>query len=161
MKQFMKVLIWIVILGAVLFGVYAILPAYPQSFLKSFVQPVVNSQAKARIDQVKALVNKDVNAKYQDILEHYTNTSCWVYEQGTGFETVTFYGKGASINIKEVPDHEDHLYTSTAVKFEFVITPKPGEEGYSVEVKAYIENNLQDEVIRDLMIRQLYAGNGK
>ncbi len=155
MKQFMKVLIWIVILGAVLFGVYAILPEYPQNFMKSFVQPVVNSQAKTRIAQVKALKNKDVDATYQDILEHYTNTSCWVYEQGTGFETVTFYGKGASINIKEVPDHEDHLYTSTAVKFEFVIT------GNNVEIKAYIENNLQDEVIRDLMIKQLYAGNGK
>jgi len=144
-----------VILGAVLFGVYAILPEYPQSFMKSFVQPVVNSQAKTRISQVKALKNKDVDATYQDILEHYTNTSCWVYEQGTGFETVTFYGKGASINIKEVPDHEDHLYTSTAVKFEFVIT------GNNVEIKAYIENNLQDEVIRDLMIRQLYAGGAK
>lgn len=155
MKQFMKVLIWIVILGAVLFGVYAILPEYPQSFMKSFVQPVVNSQAKTRIDQVKALKNADVNATYQDILEHYTNTSCWVYEQGTGFETVTFYGKGASINIKEVPDHEDHLYTSTSVKFEFVIT------GNNVEIKAYIQENLQDDVIRDLMIRQLYSGGSK
>lgn len=155
MKQFTKVLIWIVILGAVLFGVYVILPEYPQSFMKSFVQPVVNSQAKTRIAQVKALKNADVNATYQDILEHYTNTSCWVYEQGTGFETVTFYGKGASINIKEVPDHEDHLYTSTSVKFEFIIT------GNNVEIKAYIEENLQDDVIRDLMIRQLYSGGSK
>ncbi|MCM1178940.1 MAG: hypothetical protein NC347_01695 [Clostridium sp.] len=155
MKQFTKVLIWIVILGAVLFGVYQILPAYPQSFIKSFVQPVVNAQAKTRIEQVKALTNKDVNANYQTILEHYTNTSCWVYEQNGATETVTFYGKGASINIKDVKDHEDHLYPSTAVKFEFVIT------GNNVEIKAYIEDNLQDEVIRDLMITQLYAGGSK
>ncbi|MDE6433322.1 MAG: hypothetical protein K2L07_03760 [Lachnospiraceae bacterium] len=155
MKQFMKVLIWIVILGAVLFGVYTILPEYPQSFMKSFVQPVVDAQAKTRIEQVKALKNKDVDASYQEILEHYTNTSCWVYEQGAGNEIVTFYGKGASINIKDVPNHEDHLYPSTAVKFEFVIT------GNNVEIKAYIEDNLQDETIRDLMISQLYAGGKK
>lgn len=152
MKQFMKVLIWVVILGAVVFGVYMVLPEYPQNFMKSFVQPVVNSQAKTRISQVKALRNEDVNATYQEILERYTNTSCWVYEQGTGVEKVTFYGKGATINIKEVPDHEDHLYTSTAVKFEFIIT------GNNVNINAYIEDKPQDEVIRDLMIRQLYGG---
>ena len=155
MKQLGKVLILIVILGAVVFGIYMVLPEYPQNFMKSFVQPVVNSQAKARINAVKNLKNKDVDATYQEILEHYTNTSCWVYEQGTGFETVTFYGKGASINIKEVKDHEDHLYTSTAVKFEFIIT------GNNVKINAYIENNLQDEVIRDLMIRQLATGSTK
>lgn len=155
MKQFTKVLIWIVILGAVLFGVYVILPEYPQSFMKSFVQPVVNSQAKTRIDQVKALKNTDVNATYQDILEHYTNTSCWVYEQGDGTEIVTFYGKGATINIKEVPEHEDHLYTSTSVRFKFIIT------GNNVEIKAYIEDQEQDEVIRDVMIRQLYGVGDK
>lgn len=155
MKQFMKVLIWIVILGAVLFGVYTLLPEYPQSFMKSFVQPVVDTQAKTRIEQVKALKNKDVDASYQEILEHYTNTSCWVYEQGTGNEIVTFYGKGASINIKDVPNHEDHLYPNTAVKFEFVIT------GNNVEIKAYIEDNLQDETVRDLMINQLSAGGKK
>ena len=152
MKQFMKVLIWVVILGAVVFGVYMVLPEYPQSFMKSFVQPVVNSQAKTRINQVKALRNEDVNATYQEILERYTNTSCWVYEQGTGVEKVTFYGKGATINIKEIPEHEDHLYTSTSVKFEFIIT------GNNVTINAYIEEKPQDEVIRDLMIRQLYGG---
>ena len=152
MKQFMKVLMWIVILGAVVFGIYTVLPEYPQSFMKSFVQPVVNSQAKTRINQVKALRNEDVNATYQEILERYTNTSCWVYEQGTGVEKVTFYGKGATINIKEIPEHEDHLYTSTSVKFEFIIT------GNNVTINAYIEEKPQDEVIRDLMIRQLYGG---
>lgn len=155
MKQFGKVLIWIIILGAVVFGVYMMLPEYPQNFMKSFVQPVINSQAKERINAVKNLRNQDVNATYQEILEHYTNTSCWVYEQGTGFETVTFYAKGASINIRDVPDHEDHLYTSTSVKFEFIIT------GNSVKINAYIENSLQDEAVRDLMIRQLATGNTK
>ena len=154
MKQFMKVLIWILILGGVVFGVYMVLPEYPQNFMKSFVQPIVNSQAKTRINQVKKLKNKDVDATYQDILEHYTNTSCWVYEQGNGFETVTFYAKGASINIKDVPDHEDRLYTSTAIKFQFVIT------GNNVKITAFIEDKAQDDTIRDLMIRQLYTGKG-
>lgn len=152
MKQFMKVLIWVIILGAAVFGIYLVLPEYPQNFMKSFVQPVVNSQAKTRINQVKALHNSDVDATYQDILEKYTNTSCWVYEQGTGVEVVTFYGKGATINIKDIEGHEDHLYPNAYVKFEFIIT------GNNVTIKAYIQDVLQDEVIRDLMLRQLFNG---
>lgn len=48
MKGFLKVIIWIVILGAICFGVYMILPEYPQNFVKSVVQPMVNSQAKQK-----------------------------------------------------------------------------------------------------------------
>ena len=49
MKNFLKTLLWIVIIGAVLFGIYYVLPEYPQNFIKSFVQPIVNSEAKTRI----------------------------------------------------------------------------------------------------------------
>ncbi len=51
MKNFLKTLLWIVIIGAVLFGIYYVLPEYPQNFIKSFVQPIVNSEAKTRIQQ--------------------------------------------------------------------------------------------------------------
>lgn len=154
MNKFFKVLVWVIILGAVCFGIYSVLPEYPKSFVKSFVQPVVSKEAKTRIEQVKSLNNQDVNATYKDILERYTNTSCWVYDKNasSGAEIVTFYGKGASINIKDVPKHEDRLYTSCAVKFTFEIT------GNSVTITAEIDNQPQDEVIRDVMIKQLYNG---
>lgn len=154
MKKFLKVLMWIVILGVVCFGIYTVLPNYPKNFVKSFVQPVVNSEAKARINAVKNLTNQDVEATYQKILETYTNTSFWVYEKNEvdGTETVSFYGKGAYINIKDVKDHDDMLYTSCAVRFDFVI------KGNTVNINAYIDNVAQDDVIKEVMIKQLYEG---
>lgn len=154
MKGFFKVLVWILILGGVGFGVYAILPEYPHNLVKSIIQPYVDVQAKTRIAQVKALKNKDQDACYEDILEPHTRTQVWVYEpsDGTGREKVTFYGRGAFINIKELDGHDDYMYTSTTVKFEFLIN------GKNVTINAYIEGKLQDEAVRDLMIRELYTG---
>lgn len=154
MKQFLKVVIGVVILVAICFGVYTVLPEYPHNMVKSFVQPVIDKQAKTRLTAVKNLVNKDLEATYQKILESHTTTYFWIYDadEATGTETVTFYAKGAHINIKDVPDHEDHLYTSCGVKFEFKIS------GTTVDITAYIENQAQDDVIKELMFRQLLSG---
>ena len=152
MKEFVRVLIWVAVLGGILFGVYTVLPEYPHNYVKALVQPVVNAQAKKRILQVKNLKNEEMDALYQNILEKNTRNTCWVYEEGVGIETVTFYGSGATINIKDLENHDNHLYTSTLVKFEFVIT------GNSVDITAYIENQAQDDEVKELMIQQLYQG---
>lgn len=148
-----KWIIWILVLVVVLAGVYMVLPEYPKAVVTSVFQPIVNSQAKTRIDQVKNLNNGKVNANYQTILEGKTNTHAWVYESEGSVEKVSFYGKGAKITIKDVKDHQDFLYTSSPVKFEFIIT------GNNVDISAYIEGQLQDDVIKDLMIEQLYLGS--
>lgn len=155
MRQFLKVVIGIIILAGICFGVYTVLPEYPHNMVKSFVQPVMDKQAKVRIDEVKNLVNKDLEATYQKILESHTTSSFWIYDanEAAGTETVTFYAKGAHINIKDVPDHEDHLYTSCGVKFVFAIS------GKTVNITAYIEKEAQDEVIKEVMFKQLLSGN--
>lgn len=147
-----KVIIWIVVLIAVLAGVYLILPEYPKSVVKSVFQPVLNSQAKLRIDQVKSLENGDLKANYETILEGKVKTPTWVYESAGTVEKVTFQGSGATINIKDVEDHEDFLYQGCVVKFEFVIS------GNKVDIYAYIDGELQDDVIKDFMLGQLYIG---
>lgn len=155
MKQFLKVLIGIVVLGVIGFCVYSVLPEYPQNMVKSIVQPIIDSHAKERITAVKNLQNQDLKSTYQTILESNTTNSFWVYEANevTGTEIVTYYGSGAHINIKEVKGHEDMLYTSCQVKFEFVIT------GNKVDITAYIDGEMQDDDVKELMIQQLLAGN--
>lgn len=73
MKKFFKVMMWIIILGAIFFGIYAVLPEYPKNFVKSFVQPIVDSNAKMRIDQIKNLQVTDIEGvtgqTYQSVLE--------------------------------------------------------------------------------------------
>ncbi len=167
MKQVLKVIITILIICGVGYGVYMIVPEYPHNFIKSFVQPVMDVQAKLRIDQVKKL---DVNIKglegvtYQDALEKNTGMSCWVYEKDetTGKEMVVYRGNGASVNMKEYNDYNGKLYTSAIIKFEFHI------DGTKVEIIPFIdgtEMNLKDgkhveqnkEVLK-MIVSQLYGG---
>ena len=154
MKVLGKVLIWVIILGLVVFGVYLILPEYPHNLMRSLVQPVIDTQAKVRIEQVQQLVNKELNANYKDILEGGTKTPCWVYDfdEITGAEAVTFYGTGATINIKDVEGVEDKFYTSSSVKFVFHIT------GNNVEkIEAQIDYKEQTEAVKDFILSEFYA----
>lgn len=166
MKQFLKVVIWIVVLGAVLVGVYMVLPEYPKNYVNSIVQPMVNSQAKTRIAQVKALANKDMgNATYETILESKTKNACWVYEtkeEEPGMEYVTFYGRGVSINLKDWTDYQGKLSTSATVKIEFRI------RGNNVDILPYVDGTLmhiedgnhveQNDKIKLAIFNQMYNG---
>lgn len=142
MKGFIKAVVWIVIVVAALVGVYFVLPEYPQDFVKSIVQPVVDAEAKVRIEQVQSLLVKELdNASYKTLLEGKAKNPCWAYEkdENTGVETVTFHGRGYSINLKEWREYNGVLSTSAAVKFEFVITG-----GKQVDVHAYVDGVLME-----------------
>lgn len=166
MKKFFKVVVWIVILGAVLFGVYTVLPEYPHNFAKSVIQPIIDSEAKTRITQVKALTNKDLNnATYETILESEANTTCWVYEtreEEPGVEYVIFYGRGVSINLKDFVDYNGKLSTNAIVKIEFRI------RGNNVDIYPYVDGtkmNIEDgkhvdqnDQIKLEIFKQLYSG---
>ncbi|MGN0154505.1 MAG: hypothetical protein ACI4A3_08625 [Lachnospiraceae bacterium] len=165
MKKFLKVVLWIIIIGGVCTGIYMVLPEYPQNFIKSFVQPIVDSEAKMRIDQVKKLEADGLKGvTYQTALEKNTGMSCWVYEKDetTGVEYVIYYGNGASVNMKDYADYNGKLYTSCSVKFEFKIT------GNSVEIYPYLDGtkmNIEDgahvdknKEVRQIIVQQLYGG---
>ena len=167
MKQVLKVIVSIVILVAVVYGIYMIVPDYPHDFIKSFVQPVVDVEAKTRISQVQ---NMPVGIKgldgvtYKVALEKNTGTSCWVYDKDetTGQEIVVYRGRGASVNMKDYMDYNGKLYTSAYLKFEFIIT------GNTVEIIPYIDDtkmNIKDgahveknKEVLQLIVSQLYGG---
>lgn len=129
MKKILQILVWVIVLVAAGYAIYEfVLPEYPRKFVKSFVQPVVDSQAKTRIDQVKnssvGKVKGIEGATYQTVLEKNTGMSCWVYEldeEKPGYEYVVYYGKGAGINLKNFTDYNGNMSTSSFVKFKFEI----------------------------------------
>ena len=131
MKNFLKTLLWIVIIGAVLFGIYYVLPEYPQNFIKSFVQPIVNSEAKTRIQQVQNLAVEGVDGQtYKTVLEKNTGMSCWVYEtreEEPGVEYVIYMGNGASVNaLIKMPVREK------IGRYKYTLEPNLDEEYESV-----------------------------
>lgn len=165
MKGFVKVLVWIVVLAAICAGVYFVLPEYPQSVVKSVVQPMIDSQAKKMIGEVQSIINNDLNkASYKTILESNTKNPCWVYnkDETTGEQSVVFYGRGVSINLKDWSDYGGMLSTSASVKFEFKIT------GNNVEILPYVDgkpmyikdgaHTEQNDKIKLDILSQLYTG---
>ena len=166
MKGFLRVVIWGAIFATALFGIYMILPEYPQNFAKSIVQPVFNNEAEIMISKVKALQNKDVeNATYETILEANAKNPCWVYsvdEANPQVQYVTFYGRGIGMNLKDWTDYQGNLSTSAIVKIEFKIT------GSSVEIIPYVDGvkmQIEDgrhveenKKIKQSIFEQLYKG---
>lgn len=168
MKGFLKVVVWIVVVIAALVGVYYVLPEYPQDYVKSVIQPLVNAESKARVEQVQNLLVKELdNASYKAILEAKTKNPCWAYEKDdtTGVETVTFHGRGLTINLKDWTDYSGLLSTNATVKVEFVITG-----GQKVDIHVYVDDTLMEIVdakdshqednkkIRLEILKQVYYG---
>ena len=165
MKGFLKVVVWILVLAAICVGVYFVLPEYPQSFVKSVFQPMTDAVAKSKIEQVQGILNKDLgNASYKTILESKTKNPCWVYakDEVTGEESVTFYGRGVTINLKEWQEYQGMLSTSASVKVVFEI------DGQQVNIHPYVDGVLMEIVdgkhveenkkIRQDILSQLYSG---
>lgn len=166
MKGFLKGVVWILVLAAVCVGVYYILPEYPQSYVKSVFQPMVDAVAKAKIEQVQGSLNKDLdNASYKTILESKTKNPCWVYIMDDGgVEHVVFYGRGVSMNLKEWGDYQGKLSTSASIKIDFEFTTNgvsvhPYVDGYLMEINdgKHVDQNKK---IRKEILSQLYSGMG-
>lgn len=166
MKGFVKVVVWIVVLAAICVGVYFILPEYPQSYVKSIFQPMTDAAADLRIGQVQNMLNDELDkATYKTILEAKTKNPCWVYkmDEVTGAESVTFYGRGVTINLQDYRDYQGKLSTSAMIKVVFDIT------GNKVQIHPYVDGvlmELNDESyeeknkeIRTTIFRQMYTGN--
>lgn len=165
MKGFLKIIVWVAILISACIGIYMVLPEYPQSYVKSMIQPMVDTVAKGRIEAVQNLTNKDLNnATYKTILESKTENPCWIYktDETTGTEYVVFYGRGVQINLKDWEDYGGKLSTSASVKIEFEII------GSTVNIHPYVDGRLMEitdgqhveknDEIRLVIFTQLFEG---
>lgn len=148
MKDIFKKLFVVLIVVGIFVGVYMILPEYPQNYVKGKLQSVADVEAKAMIDKVKNLQCKDVNnLTFDEILTKNTTTGCWSYQaaedSADGCARVYYYGKGASVNLKDWPDYGGLLYTSAVVKIEFKIN------GKNVDIYPYIDDLKEPKYIDD------------
>lgn len=167
-----KIIFVLVLLGA-LYLVYAfLLPEYPQSVVKGFIQPKIDSTANARIEEVKKAQCKDVDGLTYEQVFANAQTTCWVYvtpdKSNDGAEHVIFYGKGLDINLKDWPDYNGGMmYLATSIKMDFII------RGNNFELVPYVddfENGLRlydgkheedNNKIRKDIMNQIYSGMRK
>lgn len=158
MKTFGKILIIVVILGAILFGIYSILPEFSHNIIRSMYQEKFDNVARAKIQATQELTNPNLNQNYKTILETNTDLKGWVYDKGEdgSTETVTFYGNKVSLVLKEIPDHEDMIYDNTTVKVEFVTD---AEENISVNLYLGNATTPVDDIVRSYVFAQLLNGS--
>lgn len=150
MGKFGKILIWTLVFVAIMGAIYLVLPEQPKASVQSVFQPMFNTEAKARMDQVKNLKNGELKRTYANILEPKVKMASWVYQKDEAGERVIFYGSSAYINIQDIEGVSDMLYTSSSVKMVFNI----GTDN-SVKIDAYIDGKLQPEAVKQSMFYQL------
>ena len=148
MKKILKKIGTVLVIIAVLVGIYFILPEYPHNYIKGVVQSVTDVEAKAMINKIKNLHCKEIdNHTYEEILTKNTSSGCWSYlsaeNSSDGYARVYFYGSGASVNLKDWPDYGGMLYTSAIVKVEFKIVNE------NVEIYPYIDDLKKPKYIDD------------
>ena len=122
MKKLVKFIITMLIVAAIGYGFYTLLPEYPQAMVKSIIQPHVDKVAKQKIFEQKTEKYKKTKTEYGVLLFDWGNTNVWVYEnlEEENKEVVTFYTTGVSIDLGELPNNKEIFYSEASVKIEFI-----------------------------------------
>lgn len=120
MNKIIKVIIAIIIAGAILAGVYFVLPETSQMYIKGMIQYHFDDDAKTHVDKIKAIKMPDTDITFGDGLEKACKSTAWYYEEGaTDTWVVTFYG--SKININLTGDGYDNVYTEKPIKITFSV----------------------------------------
>ena len=115
MNKIITVIIAIIIAGAILAGVYFVLPETYQMYIKGMIQYHFDDDAK-----IKAIKMPDTDVTFGDGLEKACKSTAWYYEEGaTDTWVVTFYG--SKININLTGDGYDNVYTEKPIKITFSV----------------------------------------
>ena len=100
MKTFLKILVAIIIVGALCFGIYCILPETSQMYVKGNIQYRTNETAKTQVDKIKKTKIPGTEKTFGAGLEGLCKSCAWYYEEeANGDWMVTFYGSKATMDL--------------------------------------------------------------
>lgn len=149
MKTFLKILIAIIVVVAIAFGIYCVLPETQKMFIKGNIQYRTDDEAKEKIDILKANTISytetadngvsqvvDTGVTYGDALEKACKTTAWYYEKtADGSITITFYGSKASLDLAKY--NVEGIYVNQTIK---VVFSFPANDKSTVSI--YLEDEL-------------------
>ena len=111
MKTFLKILVAIIIVGALCFGIYCILPETSQMYVKGNIQYRTNETAKTQVDKIKKTKIPGTEKTFGAGLEGLCKSCAWYYEEeANGDWMVTFYGSKATMDLTTAG--MDQMYTA-------------------------------------------------
>ena len=120
MKTFLKILVAIIIVGALCFGIYCILPETSQMYVKGNIQYRTNETAKTQVDKIKKTKIPGTEKTFGAGLEGLCKSCAWYYEEeANGDWMVTFYGSKATMDLTTAG--MDQMYTEQPMKVTFTV----------------------------------------
>ena len=155
MKKLVKFIITMLIVAAIGYGFYTLLPEYPQAMVKSIIQPHIDDVAKQKIFEQKNEKEKNTKTEYGVLLFDWGNTNIWVYEnlEEENKEVVTFYTTGVSINLGELPNNKEIFYSEASVKIEFIKDNNKTKN--NKQVIMYINGNEVDKETKNYILESI------
>lgn len=165
MKTVMKILLALLIVGAIFGGVYIALPETAKIFVKGNIQYKTDDTAKTRVDETKSNLVKytykdngikktyDPGVTYGDLLEKKAKSTVWYCEDNTtGGYTISFYGTKVSLDLSKYGADGTFIDKTIKVVFDF----KPNNSGgYTGSVSWYIDNDKCAEDVTLAVIQAL------
>lgn len=135
MKTFLKILLAIIIVAALAFVVYLMLPEVQKMYIQGNIQYRTNDEAKEHVDQIKGAKVPNSDVTFGDGLEGLCKSTAWYYEtSANGDWTVTFYGSKATMDL--TTGGMDQVYTLKPLKVIFTV-----RGGSNVDIAIYIDGN--------------------
>lgn len=139
MKNFLKVLLAFVIVGALLFVIYLALPEEQKMYIQGNIQYRTDDEAKEHVDKLKSVYVPDSSITFGQGLEKLCKSTAWYYEKKSGNDwKVTFYGSKASIDLTK--EGLDGVYTNKPVRIVFSV-----RNDAEVDITIYVDNKLMND----------------
>jgi uncharacterized protein YxeA len=165
MKTVMKILLAIIIVVAIVLGIYCVLPETSKMFIKGNIQYRTDDTAKEMIDKVKANEIKytevadngttktvETGVTYGDALEKAGKSTAWYYEEAAnGNRTITYYGSKVSLDLAKYG--EEGVYVDKTLKVVFYFPA----DGSGSTVTLYYGDSTLDGTARTAALQALSA----
>lgn len=154
MKTFLKILLAVVIVAALGFVIYLMLPEEQKMYIQGNIQYRTDEEAKEHVDKLRDIYVPNSDITFGKGLEKLCKSTAWYYEKGTGNDwTVTFYGSKASLDL--TPDGFNEVYINKPMRIVFSV-----RNDSEVDITIYVDGSRESDEA-ELVIYDRIAAAGR
>ncbi len=149
MKTFLKILLAVVIVAALAFVIYLMLPEEQKMYVQGNIQYRTDDDAKEHVDKIRDAKVPNSEITFGKGLEGLCKTTAWYYEQGSGNDwTVTFYGSKATLDL--TTGGLDDVYTSKPMRVVFSV-----RNDSEVDISIYVDGTLMNDTAETVIYEKI------
>lgn len=153
MKTFLKILLAVVIVAALGFVIYLMLPEEQKMYIQGNIQYRTDDEAKEHVDRLRDIYIPNSSITFGQGLDKLCKSTAWYYEKGTGNDwKVTFYGSKASLDLTTGGLNE--VYINKPIEIIFSV-----RNDSEVDITIYVDGSRESDEA-ELIIYEKIAAAG-